>query len=175
MSMQLDGKRVAILAEDLYEEVELWYPFYRLQEAGAAVTVIGSGRAPSFAGKHGLPVSPDRNIDDVSPDEFDAVVIPGGFAPDLMRRIPAMVDLVRQMGASGKPVAAICHGGWMLVSAGLLRGRQCTSFFSIKDDVVAAGGRYQDAPVVVDDNVITSRVPADLPQFLPKIIEALAD
>jgi protease I len=166
--------RVAILAEDLYEEIELWYPYYRLKEAGATVTVLGTGRADTFMGKHGVPVVPDASVESRSVDDFDGVVIPGGYAPDLMRRNPAMVEFVRQMGTAGKPVAAICHAGWMLISAGLAKNRRTTCFPSIRDDMIAAGAEYIDEPVVVDRNVITSRSPADLPAFMPPIIEALA-
>lgn len=173
MGQEMAGKRIAILAEDLYEDVELWYPYYRLLEAGADVKIVGSGRAESFKSKHGLPATPDLSIDKTSAAEFDGVVIPGGYSPDLMRRKPAMVDFVREMDKAGKPVAAICHAGWMLISAGIVKGRQATCFFSIKDDMVAAGARYVDEPVVVDGNLITSRRPADLPAFLPAIIDAL--
>jgi len=175
MTKELDGKRIAILAEDYYEEVELWYPYYRLKEAGASVTVVGSGRAETYKGKNGLPVTVDRQITGISADDFDGVIIPGGFAPDLMRRTPEMVGFVRDVAVQGKPVAAVCHGGWMLISAGLVKNRDVTSFFSIKDDVEAAGGRYRDEPVVVDQNIITARVPADLPLFLPRIIAALRE
>ncbi|OLB89865.1 MAG: protease [Actinobacteria bacterium 13_2_20CM_2_66_6] len=174
MSAELAGKRVAILAEELYEDPELWYPYYRLLEAGAEVKIVGSGRAETFKSKHGYPVTPDLSIDKPLPENFDAVIIPGGYSPDHMRRKPAMVDFVREMDRAGKPVAAICHAGWMLVSAGIVKGRRATGFFSIKDDLVAAGARYVDEPVVVDGNLITSRSPKDLPFFLPAIIEALA-
>jgi protease I len=174
MSEELAGKKVAILAEELYEDSELWYPYYRLLEAGAQVKIVGSGRAETFKSKHGFPVTPDISIDAASAGEFDAVVIPGGYSPDHMRRKPAMVEFVRAMDKAGKPVAAICHAGWMLVSAGIVKGRRATSFFSIKDDLVAAGARFVDEAVVVDGNLITSRSPKDLPQFLPAIIDALA-
>lgn len=170
---ELSGKKVAILVEDLYEDVELWYPYYRLIEEGATVTLIGSGRQDTFKGKHGLPATVDTSIDDVNASDFDAVVVPGGFSPDYMRRKPPMIDFIREVGEAGKPVAAICHGSWALASAGLLKGRQSTSYFSIKDDIEGAGGEYVDAPVVVDGNVITSRIPDDLPAFLPPIIAAI--
>ncbi len=172
--MELEGKRVAILAEDNYEDLELWYPYYRLKEAGAEVRVVGSGRARTFNSKHGYPVGADLDASEARSADFDAVVIPGGYAPDLMRRSPAMVGFVRDMHAAGKPVAAICHAGWMLVSAGLARGRRLTSFFSIKDDLVAAGAEWVDEPVVTDGNLVTSRMPADLPHFCRAVIYRLA-
>ena len=174
MSDELAGKKVAILAEDLYEDTELWYPYYRLLEAGAKVTIVGSGRTPSFKSKHGFPVTPDVSIDDVTVEEFDGVVIPGGYAPDYMRRVPAMVNFVRDMDAAGKTVGAICHAGWMLISAGIVKGRNATCYFAIKDDMVAAGTVHSDEAVVVDGNLVTSRVPADLPSFAPAVIESLA-
>ncbi len=174
MSQEMVGKRVAILAEELYEDLELWYPYYRLMEAGAEVKIVGSGRAESFNSKHGYLVTPDLSIDSITASEFDAVVIPGGYSPDHMRRKPAMVEFVRAMDSAGKPVAAICHAGWMLISAGIVKGRRATCFFSIKDDLIAAGARYLDEAVVVDRNLITSRSPKDLPQFVPAIIEAFA-
>jgi len=171
--MQLSGKRVAILAENLYQEMELWVPYYRLKEEGAEVQVVGAGGAKSYASKHGYPVQVDVQADQVTAAEYDAVVIPGGFAPDLMRRVPAMVKLVREAFQQGKVVAAICHAGWMPVSAGILRGKRATSFFSIKDDLVNAGATWVDEEVVVDGNLITSRRPDDLPAFCREIVKAL--
>ena len=171
--MQLKGKRVAILAENLYQEMELWVPYYRLKEEGAEVQVVGSGGAKGYTSKHGYPVSVDVQADQVNAVEYDAVVVPGGFAPDLMRRSPAMVGLVRDAFAQGKVVAAICHAGWMPASAGILKGRRATSFFSIKDDMVNAGAHWVDQEVVVDGNLITSRKPDDLPAFCREIIRAL--
>ena len=172
--MDLEGMHIAMLAEDNYEELELWYPVYRLREAGASVVIVGSGRSPSFTGRYGYPVKPDKDIKDVMAANFDAVVIPGGYAPDLMRRSPEMVKFVRDMNSAGKAVAAICHAGWMLVSADIVTGRHATCFFSVKDDLVAAGALYEDASVVVDGNLITSRFPADLPHFCKAIIAKLA-
>jgi protease I len=172
--MRLDGKRIAILAENMYQEMELWVPYYRLREEGAEVRVVGAGGAKSYTSKHGYPVTVDVQADQVSAVELDAVIVPGGYAPDMMRRHPAMVTLVREATQQGKVVAAICHAGWMLVSAGILRGRRATSFFSIKDDLVAAGATWEDAEVVVDGNLITSRRPDDLPAFCRAIVGALA-
>jgi len=172
--MKLQGKRVAILAENMYQEMELWVPYYRLREEGADVKVVGAGGSTSYTSKHGYPVPVDVQADQVKAVEFDAVIVPGGYAPDMMRRHPAMVGLVREATQQGKVVAAICHAGWMLVSAGVLKGRKATSFFSIKDDLVAAGADWQDAEVVVDGNLITSRNPNDLPAFCRAIVGALA-
>jgi protease I len=173
--MELSGKSVAIFAEDLYEDIELWYPYYRLLEAGAKVTVVGSGRAEVYHGKYGIPVRPDCRIEDAVAANFDAVVIPGGFSPDFMRRKPEMVSFVKEMNANGKVIAAICHAGWMLASAGIVKGRRATCFFSLKDDLTAAGAQYvADDSVVVDGNLITSRFPPDLPDFARAIIQQLS-
>ena len=172
--MSLSGKRVAILAENLYQEMELWVPYYRLKEEGAEVKVLGAGGAKSYASKHGYPVAVDAQADAVSAVEFDAVVVPGGYAPDMMRRHAAMVKLVREAVQHGKVVAAICHAGWMLASADVVRGRRVTSFSSIKDDMVHAGGQWVDEEVVVDGALITSRRPDDLPAFCREIVKALA-
>ena len=172
--MKLAGKRIAILAENMYQEMELWVPCYRLKEEGADVKVVGAGGAKAYTSKHGYPVNVDVQADQVSAVEFDAVIVPGGYAPDMMRRHAPMVKLVREAAQQGKVVAAICHAGWMLVSAGILKGRKATSFFSIKDDLVAAGADWVDAEVVVDGGLITSRNPNDLPAFCRAIVAALA-
>jgi protease I len=165
--------RVAVLAEDLYNEAELWYPYYRLKEAGARVMLVGSGSAPTYKSKVGLSVTVDTSADCVSAADFDGIVIPGGYAPDRMRRYPSMVQLVRDIYFDGKVVAAICHAGWMLSSAGVLKGKTVTSYFAIKDDVINAGATWVDKEVVVDGNLVTSRQPADLPAFLKAIIGLL--
>ena len=171
--MKLAGKRIAILAENMYQEMELWVPYYRFKEEGAEVKVVGADGAKAYTSKHGYPVNVDVQADQVKAVEFDAVVVPGGYAPDLMRRHPAMVALVREAAQQGKVVAAICHAGWMLVSAGVPKGRKATSFFSIKDDLVAAGANWVDQEVVVDGNLITSRRPDDLPAFCRALVAAL--
>jgi protease I len=171
--MQLTGKRVAVLAENMYQELELWYPLLRLREAGAETFVVGAGGADSYTSKLGYPVQVDMDAGQISANDLDAIVIPGGYAPDMMRRHPEMVGLVAEAFDQGKVVAAICHAGWMLASAGILEGKQATCFFAIKDDVVNAGAAYVDAEVVIDGNLITSRTPSDLPAFCRAIIEAL--
>lgn len=171
--MRLQGKRIAILAENLYQEMELWVPYYRLMEEGGTVTIVGTGTAKTYTSKHGYPVPVDTSADEVKGTDFDGVVIPGGYAPDLMRRSDGMVRLVREAFDSGKVVAAICHAGWVLCSAGVLKDKTATGFFSIKDDMVNAGARFVDQEVVVDGNLITSRKPADLPAFCRELITAL--
>ena len=170
--MELNGKKVIILLEDMYNEFEFWIPYYRLKEAGAEVTVVGSGRAQVFKSKVGLPAAVDTDAEKVSAADFDGLVIPGGYAPDHMRRYPAMVKLVKDIFEAGKPVAAICHAGWMLASAGVARGKTLTSFFAIKDDLINAGANWVDQEVVVDGNLITSRTPDDLPAFMRAVIKA---
>lgn len=171
---ELTGKRVAVLAENQYQEMELWYPLYRLREAGADVQVVAPRAGETYTSKHGYPVKSQLAADQALLEQFDAVVIPGGFAPDFMRRSPAMVQFVRQMHQREKVVAAICHAGWMLCSAGVVKGKRATCFASIKDDLINAGAQYVDAEVVQDGNLITSRQPDDLPALTRTVIGALA-
>ena len=171
--MRLKSKRVAVLAENLYQELEVWYPLLRLKEEGADVVVVGTGSAKMYTSKFGYPLDVDKSASEVTAADFDGVVIPGGYAPDLMRRYPDMVKLVRDAALAGKVLASICHGGWMLASANVLEGRTVTSFFAIKDDLVHAGANFVDKEVVVDGNIITSRKPEDLPAFMRAIIAAL--
>jgi deglycase len=172
--MRLKGKKVVILIENNYQDLEFWVPYYRLKEEGAEVTVVGSGSSRSYTSKNGYPVDVEKEAKDIDVSKYDGVVIPGGYAPDLMRRYPDMVRIVREAHQKGKVISAICHAGWMLVSAGILKGKKATGFFSIKDDLVNAGASYVDAEVVRDGNLITSRKPDDLPAFCRETIEALA-
>lgn len=171
--MELTGKRIALLAEDRYQTLELWYPLLRLRETGAEVVVVGREKGRVHESETNYKVTADVGASDARAEDFDAVVIPGGYAPDLMRRIPAMVNLVKEAYHLGKIVAAICHAVWIPASAGIIRGKTVTSFFSIKDDMVNAGAKWVDKPVVRDGLIITSRNPDDLPFFLPEIISAL--
>lgn len=171
----LQGKRIAVLVEKLYEDLELWYPVYRFREAGCSVTIVGPKARETYASKHGYPATSDVAAHQVSVDDFDAVIVPGGYSPDHMRRSPAMVELVRKAAETGKVVAAICHGPWMLCSARCVKGRKITGFVAIRDDVENAGGIWQDAACVRDGNLVTSRTPADLPDFCKGIIAALTE
>jgi protease I len=171
--MNLSGERVAVLVEQQYQELEVWYPVYRLREAGCEVVLVGPEAGKSYPSKLGYPAVADVAAKDVSADQFHAVVIPGGFAPDFIRRSEAMLKLVRDLAAQNKPLAAICHGPWVLCSTPALRGKTATCFFAIKDDVINAGANYVDREVVVDGNVITSRKPDDLPAFVVALMQAL--
>jgi len=172
--MDLTGKRVVVLVEQQYQEMEVWYPIYRLREAGCTVTIIGPEAGTTYASKLGYPAKSDKAARDVSANDFDGIVIPGGFAPDYIRRSEAMLKLVRDMNQQGKVVASICHGPWVLCSTPALKGKKATCFFSIKDDVMNAGASYVDAECVVDGNLITSRKPDDLPAFMKAVMAGLA-
>ena len=169
----LQGKKVAVLVEKLYEDLELWYPVLRLREAGAEVVIVGPKAGESYASKHGYPAKADKAADDVQAKDFDAIIIPGGYSPDHMRRHKSMVNLVVEAAKLGKVLAAICHGPWMLCSTPALKGKRVTGYFSIRDDVVNAGGIWEDAACVQDGNIVTSRTPDDLPAFMQGIFAAL--
>jgi protease I len=171
--MELQGKRVAVLVEQQYQEMEVWYPVYRLREAGCKVTLVGPEAGQTYPSKLGYPAKSDKGIQQVSANDFDAVVVPGGFAPDFLRRTDAIIRFVSEMAEQGKIVAAICHGPWVLCSTQALKGRKATCFFAIKDDVINAGAKYMDAEVVRDRNIVTSRKPDDLPAFVVTMMEAL--
>ncbi len=173
--MALQGKRVVILVENNYQEMELYYPLYRFREAGCEVWVVGPEVGKTYTSKLGYPVKSTHAAADLKPGDVDAVIIPGGYAPDLMRTRRPMVELVRGAFDQGKIVAAICHAGWMLASAGIVRGKRLTCVPNIKDDLINAGADYRDQEVVRDGNLITSRVPDDLPAFCGAILQALEE
>ncbi len=168
----LQGKTVLFFAAPLYEDLELWYPKIRLEEEGVRTIVAGLGER-TYQGKRGYPVTPDVTVDEVSAASFDGLVIPGGYAPDILRRSPKVLDLTRDIFRAGKPVAFICHAGWVPISAGIVRGKRGTSVGAIKDDLVNAGLLWEDSAVVVDGNLISSRTPADLGPFCQAMIHAL--
>ena len=171
--MALNGKKIALFVADLYNEHEFWYPYYRLLEEGAELVVIGPEKK-SYHAKGGMLAASDVAISDVSAAVFDGLLIPGGYAPDYMRRSHEMVDFVRDIFEAGKPVAVICHAGWMLCSAGVAKGKNLTSYFAIKDDLINAGANWEDSEVVVDGNLITARSPKDLPAFMKAFIASLS-
>lgn len=172
--MLLTSKKAVILVETLYNDREFWYPYYRLREEGAEVCVVGPEAGREYRGKDGIMARADKGMNEVQAGDYDAIIIPGGYAPDHMRRHPAMVSLVKDFHAAGKIVAAICHAGWMLASADILKGRTVTAFFAIKDDLVHAGANFVDQEVVSDANLVTSRKPEDLPAFMRVIIGKMA-
>jgi protease I len=173
--MNLKSKTVAVLVEQQYQELEVWYPYYRLKEAGVTVLMVGPEGDKTYPSKLGYPAKSDKAAKDVSAASLDGIVIPGGFAPDYFRRDPATVQLVKDMFSRGKVLAAICHGPWLLCSTPALKGKRATCFFAIKDDVINAGATYVDEETVVDGNVITARKPDDLPAFTLAIMRALAE
>jgi protease I len=167
------NKKIAILAENFYEDMELQYPLYRLREEGWQVDVVGTEKGATYKGKHGYPTVAEMASQDLKGADYDLVLIPGGYSPDHMRRCAATLRFVKEADRAGKWLAAICHGGWMLASCCDLKGKKLTSFMSIKDDLVNAGADWVDAEVVVDKNLITSRAPKDLIPFTRAIIRAL--
>ena len=172
--MSLKGKRIAVLVDQLYQEMEVWYPYYRLKEAGAEVYLVGAEAGKTYASKMGYPAVAEKSYSDLKPEDYDGVIAPGGFAPDYIRRHPAATTFVHEIDKAGKLVAAICHGPWVLCSSRMLQGRKATSFFAIKDDVIHAGAEWVDFEVVVDKNLVTSRKPDDLPAFCIACIDVLS-
>mgnify|MGYP001616114049 CR=1 FL=1 len=166
------AKKVLILVEKDFQDMEVMYPYYRLKEAGFDVKVAGSGEKV-YEGKYGYPIETNGKIENFKSKDFDCVVVPGGWAPDHMKRNKAMVNFIKEMDDKGKIIAAICHAASLLVSANILKGKKMTCFMAVKDDAINAGADYIDEEVVVNGNLITSRMPDDLPAFCREIIKAL--
>lgn len=173
--MSLNGKRIVILVESDFQDIEVHYPRLRLIEEGADVYVVGTGSAPSYKGKYGTSVSVNIDVKSVDVEWVDCVIIPGGWAPDRLRQSKGMVNLVAKVNDRGRIIGCICHGGWLLASANVIKGKKLTSYFAIRDDLVNAGAEWVDEEVTVDGNLITSRNPDDLPAFMREIIRALKD
>jgi protease I len=170
----LSGTRVLVFAADLFEDMELLYPVARLQEEGVTVTVAGLDNQPLTGKKGYSPFPVDTTVDKVKEPDFEGLVIPGGFAPDKLRRSQTVLDLVRAFDASGKPIAFICHAGWVPISAKILKGRRATSVGAIRDDMENAGVDWVDEAAVVDGNLISARTPADLGPWMKALIAALS-
>ncbi len=165
--------KVAVLVEDNYQVLEVWYPYLRLREDGIETLLVGTGRKREYKSKEGYPAVEQLPIEKARVADFSGVVIPGGYAPDILRRYKEVNNFVREMYKKNKLVAAICHGGWVLVSAGIVKSKKVTGFYAIKDDLVNAGGKFIDKEVVVDGNLITSRKPFDLPAFCREILRKI--
>lgn len=174
MSNSLRDARILVFVGDDYEDLELWYPKLRLQEAGAQVTVAGPKAEKKYRGKNGYPCISDAAIADMESADFHGIVIPGGFMPDKLRRDANVLNLVRQFAAAEKLVAAICHGGWIPISAGVYRGVRTTGSAGIKDDLINAGAIWEDAAVVIDRHFVSSRQPSDLPEFCRGMLQILS-
>lgn len=166
-------RSILIFVEDIYEDLELWYPKIRMNEAGFKTVIAGPEAGKTHLGKHGYPCKAEVSFDQVQIDSFIGLIIPGGYAPDKMRRSSKALEIVKQMNSAKKPIAFICHAGWVPISAKILKGKNVTGFSAIKDDLENAGAHYEDKAVVVDGHLISSRTPADLPQFCKAILEIL--
>jgi protease I len=172
--MKLAGKRIAYLLEEGFEDLEFWVPLMRLKEEGATVTVVAP-KVKTYVGKTALEATADMPADDAYPDLFDAIVVPGGWAPDKLRRYPAVKSLVRGIHEQGKVVAAICHAGLVLISAGIVNGRKATGSDGIKDDLINAGAIWVDEAAFRDGNLVWGRVVKDIPDFCRELIAALSE
>ena len=167
-------KKILMFVDELYEDLELWYPKIRLEEEGYEVIIAGVTKGKIYTGKHGYPCEAEASLDEIKAEDFDGLVIPGGFAPDKLRRIPKVLQLTNRIHKEGKLVAHICHAGWIPISARIMKGFKCTSTPGIKDDLINAGAIWVNEPVVIDRNMISSRGPKDLHLFCKEIIKYLS-
>jgi protease I len=171
--LKLSGKKVIQLVSADFEDLELWYPVLRLREEGAAVHIVGEKADEIYKGKYGVPITSDYSFHDIDPNDYDAILVPGGWAPDKLRRFAEVINMIRVMNEEHKPIGQICHAGWVLISANILQGKKVTSTPGIKDDMVNAGAVWADQPVVVDGHIISARRPPDLPDYMREFIAAL--
>jgi protease I len=172
--MRLAGRKVLSLVDEEFEDLELWYPVYRVREEGAEVHLAGAEKGKTYVGKYGVPATSDRSFDEVDAADYDALLVPGGWAPDKLRRYPQVLKLVQEMDRAGKPIGQICHAGWVLISAKMLQGRRVTSTPGIRDDMENAGAVWLDEAVVTDGNLVSARRPPDLPPYAKAFCDALA-
>lgn len=171
--MRLEGKKIVSLVHHEFEDLELWYPILRLKEEGAIVHLAGEKANDTYIGKYGVPATSDLSYGDIKEDEYDAILVPGGWAPDKIRRFPEVISLIQKMEENNKAIGQICHAGWVLISAKILQGKKVTSTPGIKDDMENAGATWLDEPVVVDGNLISSRRPPDLPDYMREFINVI--
>lgn len=173
--MRLKDKKVMALVEDDFEDLELWYPILRLREEGATVDLVGKEANKTYIGKYGVPAESDKAFTDVDVDSYDAILVPGGWAPDKLRRYPEVLDFVKAMDQAKKPIGQICHAGWVLISADILQDVKVTSTPGIKDDMTNGGAIWIDKPVVVDGHIVSSQRPPDLPPYVKAFADKLAE
>ncbi|WP_186578132.1 type 1 glutamine amidotransferase domain-containing protein [Aquibacillus kalidii] len=173
--MRLEDKKVLALIEDDFEDLELWYPVLRLREEGATVDLVGKEANKKYVGKYGVPAESDYAFTDVNPEDYHAILVPGGWAPDKLRRYPEVINFIKHMDDNKKLIGQICHAGWVLISADILNGKQVTSTPGIKDDMTNAGATWIDEAVVVDGHIISSRRPPDLPPYVKVFADKLAE
>ena len=169
----MPAKKVAIMVDEMYQVLEVWYPYYRFCEAGLEINLVAAEAKKEYHSKEGYPCVSEIAAGRANPDDYDCMVVPGGFAPDFMRRSPEVIKFANNMVNAGKIIAAICHGGWLLCSTKIFEGKKATCFMAIKDDIINAGAEFVDEECVVDGNLITSRKPDDLPAFCLAILKAL--
>ncbi len=173
--MRLENKKVIALVEEDFEDLELWYPILRLREEGATVHLVALEAKKKYIGKYGVPAESDYAFTEIDPADYDGILVPGGWAPDKLRRYPEVLKMVRHMDQNEKTIGQICHAGWVLISAGILRGKKVTSTPGIKDDMTNAGGLWSDEAVVTDGHIISSQRPPDLPPYVKAYADHLAD
>lgn len=173
--MRLKDKKVITVVDEEYNDLELWYPIFRLQEEGATVHIVGPEAGKAYKGQAGLPVTTDYAYADINAEDYDGILVPGGWAPDKIRRYEEVLDIIRKMDKDEKPIGQICHAGWVLASAGVVKGRKVTSTPAIKDDMTNAGANWVDEETVVDGHIVSSRRPSDMPTYVKAYADKLAE